>query len=182
MYLVNDFSFRENTENTSWKSCKICNCSICHCTERDLWCDPCPRLAYLCSRNAAKQATGKPLVVHVHATEFDRSGENVNQTVYEIERKGMEEADLVITVSNLTRQIVIDDTGFLVINHHCSHAVEPADKPEIEEVKNMWRKKSLTFLGRVTFQKDLIISLRQLTRFYKGSQCAVVHGGIGRFA
>ena len=48
---------------------------------------------------AAKHLSGKPLVVHVHATEFDRSGENVNQKVYDIERQGMEEADRVITVS-----------------------------------------------------------------------------------
>ncbi len=36
---------------------------------------------------AAKSVTGKPLVVHMHATEFDRSGENINQNVYDIERK-----------------------------------------------------------------------------------------------
>lgn len=42
---------------------------------------------------AAKRVSGKPLVIHVHATEFDRSGENVNQTVYNLERQGMLEAD-----------------------------------------------------------------------------------------
>jgi len=57
---------------------------------------------------AAKKVSGKPLIVHVHATEFDRSGENVNQVVYDIERNGMEAADRVITVSNFTRQIVIE--------------------------------------------------------------------------
>ena len=39
---------------------------------------------------AAKKVSGKPLVVHMHATEFDRSGEHINQNVYDIERKGME--------------------------------------------------------------------------------------------
>jgi len=103
---------------------------------------------------AAKQATGKPLVVHVHATEFDRSGENVNQTVYDIERKGMEEADLVITVSNLTRQIVIERYGISagkVITVH--NAVEPTEKPELEEVRKHVKEKIVTFLGRVTYQK-----------------------------
>ena len=57
---------------------------------------------------AAKKSSGKPLVVHMHATEFDRTGENVNQIVYDIEREGMEAADRVITVSNLTRKIVIE--------------------------------------------------------------------------
>ncbi len=102
---------------------------------------------------AAKKISGKPLVVHMHATEFDRSGENVNQSVYDIERKGMEEADRVITVSNLTRQIVIDKYGinpdkvFTVYN-----AVEPNNK-EFGEVKKHVKEKVVTFLGRVTFQK-----------------------------
>lgn len=60
---------------------------------------------------AAKNISGKKLVIHVHATEFDRSGENVNQIVYDIERYGMENADKIITVSNLTRQIVISRYG-----------------------------------------------------------------------
>jgi glycosyltransferase involved in cell wall biosynthesis len=103
---------------------------------------------------AAKKISGKPLVIHVHATEFDRSGENVNQTVYELERQGMEEADLVITVSNLTRQIVIERYGIdpaKVITVH--NAVEPSDKPEMEGVTKHVREKVVTFLGRVTFQK-----------------------------
>ncbi len=55
--------------------------------------------------------SGKPLVVHMHATEFDRSGVNINPNVYDIERRGMEEADRVITVSNLTRATVIEKYG-----------------------------------------------------------------------
>ncbi len=103
---------------------------------------------------AAKKVSGKPLVVHVHATEFDRSGENINQTVYELERQGMEEADLVITVSNLTRQIVIERYGIdseKVITVH--NAVEPTDRPELNEVTKHVHEKVVTFLGRVTFQK-----------------------------
>jgi glycogen synthase len=103
---------------------------------------------------AAKRISGKPLVVHVHATEYDRSGENVNQNVYDLERMGMMEADLVITVSNLTRQIVIDrygiDPGKVITVHN---AVEPVDRPEMEGVKKNVKEKVVTFLGRVTFQK-----------------------------
>ena len=103
---------------------------------------------------AAKKISGKPLVVHVHATEFDRSGENVNQPVYDIERQGMTEADLVITVSNLTRQIVIEKYGIppeKVITVH--NAVEPVDRPELEGVTKHVKEKVVTFLGRVTYQK-----------------------------
>jgi glycogen synthase len=103
---------------------------------------------------AAKKISGKPLVVHVHATEFDRSGENVNQPVYDIERQGMTEADLVITVSNLTRQIVIDKYGIApekVITVH--NAVEPVDRPELDGVTKHVKEKVVTFLGRVTYQK-----------------------------
>ena len=59
----------------------------------------------------AKQVTGKPLVIHVHATDFDRSRGNVNPTVFGIERDGMLNADHIITVSNLTRRTVIEKYG-----------------------------------------------------------------------
>ena len=60
----------------------------------------------------AKRVSGKPLVVHIHATEFDRSGENnLNDIVYGIEREGMMAADRVCAVSDLTRRIVIEKYG-----------------------------------------------------------------------
>jgi glycogen synthase len=103
---------------------------------------------------AAKYVSGKPLVVHMHATEFDRSGENINRNVYDIERKGMEEADRVITVSNLTRNIVIErygiDPGKVITVHN---AVEPVEKTDSPEVIKHVKEKVVTFLGRVTFQK-----------------------------
>lgn len=102
---------------------------------------------------AAKKVSGKPLVVHVHATEFDRSGENINQYVYDIERKGMEAADRVITVSHLTRRYVIERYGIStdkVITVH--NAVEPVNMSEIHQNKG-FPEKLVTFLGRITFQK-----------------------------
>lgn len=103
---------------------------------------------------AAKQISGKPLVVHVHATEFDRSGINVNEVVYNIERSGMEAADVVVTVSNLTRQIVIEKYGIdplKVVTVH--NAVEPTSELEKEQYQKQIAQKVVTFLGRVTFQK-----------------------------
>lgn len=103
---------------------------------------------------AAKKVSGKPLVVHMHATEFDRSGENINQAVFDIEKKGMEEADRVITVSNLTRKIVIEKYG---INPDkittVYNAVEPADKSHLDDIHKTVKEKVVTFLGRITFQK-----------------------------
>ena len=102
---------------------------------------------------AAKKVSGKPLVVHIHATEFDRSGEHVNQHVYDIERAGMEAADRVIAVSNLTRNIVINRYGISpdkVVTVH--NSVEPMSLPEFTLHKG-FREKVVTFLGRVTFQK-----------------------------
>ena len=56
----------------------------------------------------AKQVSGKPLCIHVHATDFDRSRGKVNPTVYSIEKDGMDNADCIMCVSELTRQTVIN--------------------------------------------------------------------------
>ena len=103
---------------------------------------------------AAKNASGKPLVVHVHATEFDRTGENVNTIVYQLEKAGMEAADKVIAVSNLTAETVIKKYGISaekVVTVH--NAVEPSDTKGLENIKKNVKEKVVTFLGRLTFQK-----------------------------
>ena len=103
---------------------------------------------------SAKIVSGKPLVVHVHATEFDRSGENVNQAVYDIERQGMHMADKVIAVSHLTRNIIINRYGVpedKVVTVH--NAVDFSGESECAGVKRNVPEKVVTFLGRVTFQK-----------------------------
>ncbi len=101
----------------------------------------------------AKSISGKPLVIHVHATDFDRSRGKVNPTVYEIEKKGMDAADHIMTVSNLTRQTVIDkyhQPPHKVTTVH--NAVEPLDDPD-SFVKQERKDKIVTFLGRITMQK-----------------------------
>ncbi len=103
---------------------------------------------------AAKNASNKPLIVHVHATEFDRSGEHVNQNVYDIERRGMHEADKIITVSNFTRQIVIDRYNIhpdKVVTVH--NAVDLYKNQKDSTQEKYVREKIVTFMGRVTFQK-----------------------------
>lgn len=103
---------------------------------------------------AAKEATGKPLVVHVHATDFDRSGGSVNPVVYDIERRGMHAADKVITVSNLTRNIVIEKYGVpaeKVVTVY--NAVDPLKKEYTGFGPKTIDEKIVTFLGRITMQK-----------------------------
>ena len=102
---------------------------------------------------AAKKISGKPLVIHVHATEYDRSGENVNQYVYDIEKKGMEVADRIITVSHLTRNIVIERYGIHPDKVFTVHnGVESTNQEQIIQKKG-FPEKLVTFLGRITFQK-----------------------------
>lgn len=103
----------------------------------------------------AKNITGKPLVIHVHATDFDRSRGNVNPQVYGIEKNGMDYADKILCVSNLTRDTVINkynqDPSKVITVHN---AVEPVS-PEVEAIlpANNTGDKVVTFLGRITMQK-----------------------------
>ena len=103
---------------------------------------------------AAKEASGKPLVIHVHATDFDRSGGSVNPNVYSIEKRGMDAADQIIAVSNLTRSTVIEkyhiDPAKVVTVHN---AVEPVEEKDISSIKKGMNEKIVTFLGRITLQK-----------------------------
>ena len=102
---------------------------------------------------AAKRVSGKPLVVHIHATEYDRSGENNrNDIVYNLEREGMMAADAVCAVSNLTRNIVIEKYGIPADKVFTLHnAVEPSVR-QVDGSRPV-KEKIVTFLGRVTFQK-----------------------------
>jgi len=101
----------------------------------------------------AKEISGKPLVIHVHATDFDRSRGKVNPTVYGIEKRGMDAADHIMTVSNLTRRTVIEkyhqDPRKVTTVHN---AVDPLDDAD-RFIKSPRKDKVVTFLGRITMQK-----------------------------
>ena len=102
----------------------------------------------------AKQVTGRPLVIHVHATDFDRSRGKVNPTVFNIERDGMIHADHIITVSNLTRCTVIEKYGIPAEKVTTVHnAVEPLSKDLLDIQVPPKHDKVVTFLGRITMQK-----------------------------
>ena len=102
----------------------------------------------------AKNVTGKPLVIHVHATDYDRSRGNVNPTVFGIEKDGMEHADHIITVSNLTRRTVIEKYGISPDKVSTVHnAVIPLDDELLNLKRSETKDKVITFLGRITMQK-----------------------------
>lgn len=101
----------------------------------------------------AKRISGKPLIVHLHATEFDRSGKQVNTHVFNIEKRGMEAADRVITVSNLTKRVAIEKYGIdpqKIITVY--NAVQPLENEKEVYPKHL-DEKIVTFLGRITQQK-----------------------------
>ena len=103
---------------------------------------------------AAKELTGKPLVVHVHATSYDRGDEkHMDTRVLDIEKKGMMAADRVVTVSDLTRNIVVNKYGIdpaKVVTVH--NAVDFSGRESLSVERGV-RDKVVTFLGRITFQK-----------------------------
>ena len=102
----------------------------------------------------AAAITGKPLVVHVHSTEFDRSGENVNQMIYDIEREGMHTADKIITVSYFTRNIIISRYGISGEKVEVVHnGVERNGNEAFTESNIDKNEKIVLFLGRITMQK-----------------------------
>ena len=103
---------------------------------------------------AAKELTGKPLVVHMHATSYDRGDENhIDTRVLDIETRGMLAADRVVTVSDLTRNIVINkyhiDPAKVVTVHN---AVDFSGRENLSVERGV-KDKVVTFLGRITFQK-----------------------------
>ena len=102
---------------------------------------------------AAKRVSGKPLVVHMHATEFDRSGENINRRLYAIEKAGMQAADRVIAVSELTRRIVIGKYGILADKVVTVHNAVRFGESEEAAPERAVKDKVVTFLGRITYQK-----------------------------
>ena len=102
----------------------------------------------------AKEVSGKPLVLHIHSLEFDRSGEHVNQDIYYLERCGMVLCDHVIAVSNYTKNLIIKHYGIDPDKVSVVHnAVSRDEAPKVYHWEKNPDKKIVLFLGRITFQK-----------------------------
>jgi glycosyltransferase involved in cell wall biosynthesis len=104
---------------------------------------------------AVAAMSGKPLVVHVHSTEFDRSGECVNRPVYDVEYAGVHGARAVIAVSHLTKRILVErygvDPGKVQVVHNGVEPNPPGRRAGLPRSGN--GEKTVLFLGRITMQK-----------------------------
>lgn len=105
----------------------------------------------------AKKISGKPLVFHVHATEFDRVGEqSLNREIYLIEKEGFRRADKIIAVSDYTKRIISEHYGInsekiAVVPNAINVEGSRQRFPEHEFKKN--GRKMVLFVGRLTYQK-----------------------------
>lgn len=105
----------------------------------------------------AKHASGKPLVVHVHITQFDMVGGDgrINQMCYDIERYGMHEADIVVCVSDMIRQRCIHQYGVdpnkIRVLYNAAPEMKEGILPSTIKIKD--KDKIVLFAGRVTLQK-----------------------------
>jgi glycosyltransferase involved in cell wall biosynthesis len=107
----------------------------------------------------AHRLSGKPFICHVHSTEFDRSGERVNQYIYDLEREAFHTATMNITVSEYTRRILLDRYGVPAEKVRTVHNGVEFNLGEIEQASVKGKRKVapkgkvVTFVGRITFQK-----------------------------
>ncbi len=98
--------------------------------------------------------TKKPLVVHVHSLEYDRSGQNCNERINQIEHWGVQAATAVIAVSYYTRALVNKhhqvplEKISVVHNGVYSPRVVQSYRREVSPSARI-----VLFLGRITFQK-----------------------------
>lgn len=103
---------------------------------------------------SAKKISSKPLIVHIHATEFDRNNGHIRKEIFDIEKRGMDISDKIITVSNYTRNIVIKEYGICpgkVVTVH--NGVEQNNITAFSKSEKHPDEKIVTFLGRITYQK-----------------------------
>jgi glycosyltransferase involved in cell wall biosynthesis len=100
---------------------------------------------------SSAELTGKPSVLHVHSTEFDRSGEHVNQAIYDIERYGMHNASKIIAVSNYTKKIIT--SRYDVAPEKIDVVHNGVEDNGIKRIPENKKDKIVLYLGRITFQK-----------------------------
>lgn len=128
----------------------------------------------------AKMVSGKPLVVQIHATEFDRSPNNPNPFIFSVEKIGMEKADAVIAVSNYTKNIIMENYGIEPNKIKVVHnAINPDYFDQVISTPNILLdlkkqgKKIVLFVGRITLQKGPDYLLRAAKKVLQFNQNVV---------
>lgn len=107
---------------------------------------------------AAKEETGKPLILHVHATEHDRAGACGSAAVYAIEEQAIKYSDRIIAVSNWTKDILATRYGapaskLAVVHNGVESESDSNLSVNANQAIHPLNDKLITFLGRVTYQK-----------------------------
>jgi len=132
---------------------------------------------------AAKKQSGKPLVLHVHATEFDRVGDNVNQSIHRIEKEGMEVADSIITVSNYTKDLIVKHYGISPEKINVIHNATDFENIILKEKYGIQKDSRIVlFLGRITFQKGpeyFLHAAKKILETEKDSNIRFIMAGSG---
>ena len=118
---------------------------------------------------AAKLATGKPLVLHVHATAFDQAGSNnVDPDIYAVERRAFHNADSIVAISNYTKGIVVDKYGIdpdkVSVIHNGIKPYSPPLLPSVLYDVKAQGKKIVFYNGRITIQKGVDYFVRAARR------------------
>lgn len=141
----------------------------------------------------ARKISGKPLIFQAHALETDRSGEYLNQDIYEIERYGMQQADHIIAVSQYTKNSIITRYGIpknkISISYNGLFRHPYPKENKTTELKNPL--KTVLFLGRITYQKGVfyfieaarkILENRQDIQFVIAGEGDLLHSAIEHVA
>lgn len=105
---------------------------------------------------AAKKVSNKPLVAHIHATEFDRAaGHGINDKTYQIEQRGLNAADKVIAVSDFTKNTLVEKYDTNQDKIRVVHNGIDSSRFNYEELNDikLQQKDVVLFLGRITLQK-----------------------------
>ena len=118
---------------------------------------------------AAKRVSGKPLILHVHATSFDQAASvNVDPSIYNIEKECFTAADSIVAVSELTRKIIIEKHGIapekVTVVHNGCDTFEPVRHPESLRDLKAQGKKIILYHGRITIQKGVDYFVRAARR------------------
>lgn len=98
-----------------------------------------------------------PLVAHIHATEFDRTGFHPNEWIYEREKYGFKQADLIIAVSKYTKDILVHEYDIpqekIAVVHNASHSAYSQNPDTQKDLAKLHQRSMVLFLGRLTIQK-----------------------------